>query len=467
MKYTTKYLVSLLLMLWSFSLFGQVFLEKEKVKIEKKVVSNEDLSTILNTVDKALKEYEAAAPLLDKKTLEVTENSIQSFESLFDNSAKVLNDLRGKSHSLINYSDYASYAYNYLKSGILTKLTNAKLVSITKDGNSYQAGVIINKEMRNGIDAKKQPVLWSKPVVLELMVIYDIQEDNLGKAKISKIGRYMKPKKDKKFFIVPSGRFGFNFYNVTTPDLDLDFGNNYNTSLGLQLGYNINDKLSIVAGIFKQLGHNLKSSEKRIPPFTNENADVSILKDNDPKDLPNALKTSTTWEDLKESIDIESLEFIGGIRYYTGYETDKLRFFGEAVIIFEQFKISTSGATGSKFQTAELDYSKFPGGSGSLPSEVLENTSYASNVPISINGISVKYEETNFLGKISGGVLYSFTDNIGLEAALEYSVGGFGKAILTNTQIVDFETENPEGSFIEEINKNGSLGARLGLNISF
>lgn len=466
MKHTTKYLFSLLLVLWSFSLFGQVFLEKEKVKIEKKVVSNEDLGTILNTVDRALKEYEAAAPLLDKKTLEVTENSIQAFEKLFDNSAKVLNDLRGKTHSLINYSDYASYAYNYLKSGILTKLTKARLVSIAKDGNSYQAGVIITKEMRNGINAKKQSVLWSKPVVLELLVVYDIQEDNLDHAKISKIGRYMKSKRDKKFFVAPGGKYDFNFYEVTAANLD--FNNSLNPSLGLQLGYNVNDKISIVAGIFKQIKQEIKSSERIISPITNDNASVTIKKDDQPIDVPNALKTEISWNGLEETINVESLEFLGGIRYYTGYKKDKLRFFGEATIIFEQFTISTSGANGSKSQTAELDYSKFPGGSGSLPSEVLANTSYATDSPIPINSISIdESKENNFLGKVSGGILYSFTESIGLEVSLAYSLGGFGKAILINNQIVDFEMDMPEGSFIEEIKKNGSIGTRLGLNISF
>ncbi len=469
MKNTIKYLVSLLLVLWSFSLFGQVFLDKEKVKIEKKAVSNEDLSTILNTVDKALKDYESAAPLLDKTNLEVTENSIQTFEKLFDNSAKVLNDLRGNSRSLINYSDYASYAYNYLKSGILTKLTKANLVTINKDGDSYQAGVIITKEMRNGLDAKNRPVLWSKPVVLDLLVIYDIQEDNLNEAKISKISRYDKPKKDRKFFFIPSGRFGFEPYKITSGLTDLNFSNSSGVSFGIQFGYQVNDNLAVFAGIFNQSAIEFTGGLDMFnnPESTQEDYEIINGEDNNNQiNQSTALTVTTVTTGLSESLKISALELSVGVRYYTGYKEDKLRFFGEAAIVLDKANItSIKRATGTKSETAELNYGEFQGGSGSLSLSEIFPERFRNT---SINGSSDSYTKNDkpfISGIISGGGLYSFSESIGLELALGYYLGG---SVLENedSEVIKLETEDPTGSFIKSINKNG-LSARIGLNIAF
>lgn len=135
---------------------------------------------------KCLTEYQFAQPLYDVEKGEVSEEAIKRFESLFVNNAKVYDDVSIGREGMMDFRDYVSRVYSFLKGqGVDGSITyyydygqNVSLTTLLIDDiekQYYKYTYPVKKELRNGLDKNDKPVRHEKgeyrEIDIEIIII--------------------------------------------------------------------------------------------------------------------------------------------------------------------------------------------------------------------------------------------------------------------------------------------------------
>lgn len=446
---------------------GQIFLDKDNANISSNV-SNSDIPELLNTIETAFHDYEKYASLRDDITGEVNEESVAKFKNLFQNNATITNDIGPFSGDDINYSDYASNVLNHLNTigGVKFKLSKAKLKSIEFDageGGIYKAVVKTEKEISVGLDGKRVPVYYSPTKKITINIYYDIPKSNIQQAKILNIkktggkkggNRKIKREGRKYLFLLPSYRYNSH----------KDFESA--SSIGGDIGYQINDKLAVLAGIYYNR-KDITSSTESDDTFTN----VELIegKENQQDVLVSRHFSIDSYVDM---VKVTSFQIPIKLRY-NFLNFNKISVFGELALVpeFNRSIIQDSTIIQSELDYMTIGFKQFKESyTETLRIDDVNSNEFANSVYKNDKGITpLEINETKLLlsAMIGAGILYDINNNLGVVVSADYTFG------LNNI----FESIPEEANDSYQIptivhkkysdNKLNYFGIRFGLQLSF
>ena len=186
----TKSILSITCFIAGFSQLSAQSLITSQVVIPRDVeLSQTQEEQLIETTENVFFQYAEKATLINPLTNKVDQTSLNAFKRLFNDGAKVVNDL-SRYGVVSNFTDYGSDIRSYLKEtgAIYDPITGGLLKEIDYDKDGfYKIDVLFRKVMHNGLETNNEDFRCKSGRVFTLTMTVIIDEDNLSKGLISKI----------------------------------------------------------------------------------------------------------------------------------------------------------------------------------------------------------------------------------------------------------------------------------------
>lgn len=173
------------LMACSNILFGQI--QRAEDFMIPMGVSELDLSKIIGGIDQKLNEYRRFGKLLNPKTKIIDRESINLFKTLFEQDAKVYNDMQDlPDEVLYDLEGYANIARRYFNlEGVIFGITEPELKYLAVYDGEMVCSVFLSKAMDKFYNAEGEIKQESRAIPLEF--VFSIPKNNLSAPKIRTI----------------------------------------------------------------------------------------------------------------------------------------------------------------------------------------------------------------------------------------------------------------------------------------
>ncbi|MGK0365090.1 MAG: hypothetical protein ACI85O_002154 [Saprospiraceae bacterium] len=145
---------------------------------------------IIDAAEQVFTGYANKASLIDPLENKVNQNSLREFKSLFYSGAKIVNDL-SRYFVISNFADYGGTVYEYMTStgAVYDPIAGGLLREIDYDKSGYyKAKIVFRKTMHNGLETNNDVFRCKSGRDFVLTMTVRIEEDNLSRARILRIG---------------------------------------------------------------------------------------------------------------------------------------------------------------------------------------------------------------------------------------------------------------------------------------
>lgn len=146
------------------------------------------VDTLIRTVDSTFRVFQSVSTLRDPKANQVTQNSIDAFNSMFENNANVPKDyVFIDPCDEIKAPDYSVFVYREMSAGLSVSYSTAECTNINQDAlGYYRVFVRVVKKFENGIEENNKYVRKDSCIRVQFFTFF-VEKNNMKQALIFQI----------------------------------------------------------------------------------------------------------------------------------------------------------------------------------------------------------------------------------------------------------------------------------------